>query len=162
MKHLIQSEVGRFGRADAAWPVRAKSATVSRPASFKNFVELLHRAHELKAAADELLALVKIHDPKARLSVRWICEVVAADLKVPVAALAGPRGCQEVSWARHVAMYLVRELMGFSLKAVGKEFGGRDHGTVLHACVSVKNRMETSPADARYIADLIQFFNRPQ
>jgi chromosomal replication initiator protein len=39
-------------------------------------------------------------------------------------------------------MFLSRQLTGSSLAAIGDAFGGRDHGTVLHACRAVKNRME--------------------
>jgi chromosomal replication initiator protein len=39
-----------------------------------------------------------------------------------------------VAWPRQVAMYLARELTDESLPAIGREFGGRDHTTVLHAC----------------------------
>jgi chromosomal replication initiator protein len=40
---------------------------------------------------------------------------------------------QRVAWPRQLAMYLARELTGESLPAIGREFGGRDHTTVLHA-----------------------------
>jgi chromosomal replication initiator protein len=38
-------------------------------------------------------------------------------------------------------MYLSRTLTDASLSAIGEAFGGRDHGTVLHACKLVKDRM---------------------
>jgi chromosomal replication initiator protein len=38
-----------------------------------------------------------------------------------------------ISWPRQVAMYLARELTSESLPAIGRQFGGRDHTTVLHA-----------------------------
>jgi chromosomal replication initiator protein len=38
-----------------------------------------------------------------------------------------------IAWPRQVAMYLARELTGESLPAIGRQFGGRDHTTVLHA-----------------------------
>jgi chromosomal replication initiator protein len=39
-------------------------------------------------------------------------------------------------------MFLSRHLTDSSLSAIGEAFGGRDHGTVLHACRQVKDRME--------------------
>ena len=43
--------------------------------------------------------------------------------------------------ARQVAMYLAREMTDNSLPKIGKEFGGRDHSTVLHAYNKIKNMM---------------------
>jgi chromosomal replication initiator protein len=53
-----------------------------------------------------------------------------------------------VAWPRQVAMYLARELTGESLPSIGREFGGRDHTTVLHACRRAGARIATD-ADAR-------------
>ena len=47
----------------------------------------------------------------------------------------------EVANARQVAMYLSREVVGASLENIGLHFGGRDHTTVIHACRSVKGKM---------------------
>lgn len=54
--------------------------------------------------------------------------------------LSSKRGAQ-VTLARQVAMYLARELTGQSLPAVARQFGGRDHTTVLHACRRVSARI---------------------
>jgi|SRR5277367_1483342 len=56
------------------------------------------------------------------------------------------RGPQEVSFPRQVAMALCYELLEKSLKAVGKAFGGRDHGTVLHARRAVQDKIDTDAA----------------
>ena len=47
-----------------------------------------------------------------------------------------------IAFPRQVAMYLARELTKASLNEIGDAFGGRDHGTVLHACKLVKKRMK--------------------
>jgi chromosomal replication initiator protein len=47
-----------------------------------------------------------------------------------------------VAWPRHVAIYLSRELAGASLNALGDQFGGRSHTTILHACKRVADRLE--------------------
>jgi chromosomal replication initiator protein len=49
----------------------------------------------------------------------------------------------QVAWARQVAMYLARELTQESLPAIGREFGGRDHTTVLHAWRRTEQRIST-------------------
>lgn len=49
---------------------------------------------------------------------------------------------QEVVLARQSAMYLSKELTHNSLKSIGLFFGGRDHSTVIHACKTIKNKME--------------------
>ncbi len=48
-----------------------------------------------------------------------------------------------VAWARQVAMYLSRELTQESLPAIGREFGGRDHTTILHAWRRIGQRIST-------------------
>ena len=49
---------------------------------------------------------------------------------------------ENIAFPRQVAMFLSRELTGKSLNSIGEAFGGRDHGTVLHACRLVRDRME--------------------
>jgi chromosomal replication initiator protein len=48
-----------------------------------------------------------------------------------------------VTWPRHVAMYLSRELTDQTLPAIGRAFGGRNHTTVLHACRRTAERIAT-------------------
>jgi chromosomal replication initiator protein len=43
-------------------------------------------------------------------------------------------------------MYLTRQLTKHSLQEIGDAYGGRDHGTVIHACKSVDNMLEQDPA----------------
>ena len=50
-----------------------------------------------------------------------------------------------VTWPRHVAMYLARELTDQTLPAIGRAFGGRDHTTVLNACKRTAARMAADP-----------------
>jgi chromosomal replication initiator protein len=50
------------------------------------------------------------------------------------------------AWARQAAMYLCRELTSYSLPHIGREFGGRDHTTILHACRRVVSEIAHSPA----------------
>ncbi len=57
-----------------------------------------------------------------------------------------------IAWPRQLAMYLARELTGASLPAIGREFGGRDHTTVLHACRRASTRI-SADATSREAVD---------
>jgi chromosomal replication initiator protein len=57
-----------------------------------------------------------------------------------------------VAWPRQLAMYLARELTGQSLPAIGRDFGGRDHTTVLYACRRAARRLEDD-SNARAAVD---------
>lgn len=110
----------------------------------QEYQKLLRKANDLQAAADELLKLVRLHNPTKRLSVRAIQDTVAAEFNVNFSVMRSRlRGPESDCVARMVAMFLTRELLGISLMQIGAQFGHRDHGTVLNACEVVSNRMET-------------------
>ncbi len=70
--------------------------------------------------------------------------------------LKGPRRTKEVSRARHVAMYLLRETSLLSSPQVGLALGGRDHSTVLYAQRKVEQLIETDPELRSIIATIRQ------
>ena len=53
-------------------------------------------------------------------------------------------------------MYIARTLTGDPLKSIGDAFGGRDHGTVIHACRQVENMMEQDASLKRAVDYLIK------
>jgi chromosomal replication initiator protein len=59
--------------------------------------------------------------------------------------MTSKRRPESIAFPRQVAMFLARQMTETSLSAIGEAFGGRDHGTVLHACRLVKDRMEVDP-----------------
>ena len=69
----------------------------------------------------------------AAVSIRRIQELVSERFGLSLDELCGDRRSQNIVYPRQVAMYLSRELTDSSLPKIGKEFGGRDHTTVIHA-----------------------------
>ena len=61
---------------------------------------------------------------------------------------------REISQARQIAMYLGRNLTKKSLASIGAEIGGRDHATVLHACNTVSDLIETDRNFRQYVSDI--------
>lgn len=60
----------------------------------------------------------------------------------------------EVALARHIAMYLTRNLLDLPFKQIGQVFGGKDHSTVINACDKVEEQLKTSPDLAQAIVQL--------
>jgi chromosomal replication initiator protein len=75
------------------------------------------------------------------VSVGAIKAAVAARYDVSVPELESATRAVRVSWPRQVAIHLARELTDASLQAIGQDFGGRNHATVLHACKRVEERV---------------------
>jgi chromosomal replication initiator protein len=65
-----------------------------------------------------------------------------------------------VTRARHVAMYVARELTGQSLPEIGRQMGGRNHTTVLHAVNRVGSALDTDPALRTAVDNLRQRLDR--
>lgn len=71
-----------------------------------------------------------------------IIQGVSSLTNIPENRIIGKGRKMEVAQARQIAMFLCREMMGASLENIGLHFGGRDHTTVIHACRTVRNKME--------------------
>ena len=56
--------------------------------------------------------------------------------------------------ARQIAMYQIRRMTNLSLKEIGREFGDRDHSTVMHSIERVEKLMKQSPEVAEVIKDI--------
>jgi chromosomal replication initiator protein len=83
--------------------------------------------------AEDVLKDVFPQGEAAEVSIRRIQELVSERFQLSMDELCGDRRSQNIVYPRQVAMYLSRELTDSSLPKIGKEFGGRDHTTVIHA-----------------------------
>ncbi|MFC5457425.1 chromosomal replication initiator protein DnaA [Prosthecobacter fluviatilis] len=83
-------------------------------------------------------------DPSKTVTVDRIQRIIATHYDLRVSDLTGPRRPKNIAEARQVAMYLTRTLTKLPLVQIGDEFGGRDHGTVIHACKVVSNLVNGS------------------
>jgi len=95
-----------------------------------------------QAVVENLLRDVLDEESQQVISVDMIQKKVAEHFDLRLADMTSKRRPEHIAFPRQIAMYLARQLTGNSLNAIGEAFGGRDHGTVLHACRLVKDRME--------------------
>ena len=77
-----------------------------------------------------------------QVSMDAIQKAVAEHYDIRLADMTSRRRPASIALPRQIAMYLSRSLTKGSLMEIGEAFGGRDHGTVIHACKKVTARME--------------------
>jgi chromosomal replication initiator protein len=89
-----------------------------------------------------LLREVLHEEGRFAINIEVIQKRVAEHYDIRLADMTSKRRPENIAFPRQVAMYLSRQMTECSLSAIGEAFGGRDHGTVLHACRLVRDRME--------------------
>jgi chromosomal replication initiator protein len=87
-----------------------------------------------------------------QVSIDSIQKAVAEHFDVRLADMTSRRRPASIAFPRQIAMYLSRSLTKGSLMEIGEAFGGRDHGTVIHACKKVVERISDEPGLKESIA----------
>jgi chromosomal replication initiator protein len=91
---------------------------------------------------ESLLREILHEEGRYSISIESIQKKVAEHFDIRLADMTSKRRPENIAFPRQIAMYLSRQMTESSLSLIGEAFGGRDHGTVLHACRLVKDRME--------------------
>ncbi len=89
-----------------------------------------------------------------QVSIKAIQESVADRFGLSLTELCGDKRSQNIVYPRQVAMYLSRELTDSSLPKIGKEFGGRDHTTVIHATSKIARLIREDPSVYTLVQEL--------
>ena len=95
----------------------------------------------LELAKDMIDKLIK--NTKREISIDYIQKVVCSYFNIPVEQIQSKTRKREIVQARQVAMFFSKNLTKASLATIGSQIGGKDHATVLHACKTVNNLIET-------------------
>ena len=94
------------------------------------------------ATAERLLHDVLMEQAQNILTIETIQKRVADHFQIRHSDMTSKRRPNNIAIPRQIAMYLARSLTKHSLQEIGDAFGGRDHGTVIHACKAVDNMCE--------------------
>ena len=90
------------------------------------------------------------------ITVERIINEVARTLSVTPEDIRSNKRSAPISQARQVAEYVVRNITGLPMKAIGEEFGTRDHSTVVYALQKVEQRMNQDPSFKGLVQDIIK------
>lgn len=106
----------------------------------------------VELASEMIEKLVK--NTKKDITIDYIQKVVCEYFGLPVDVLSAKTRKREIVQARQIAMYFSKSLTKASLSTIGSVIGNKDHATVLHACKTVNNLMETDKRFKAQVEDI--------
>jgi chromosomal replication initiator protein len=83
-----------------------------------------------------------------------IQKVVCEHFAIKVADMKARKRTKEVAMPRQIAMYLSKQLTNLSLNDIGKNFGGKDHATIIYACKQIEEKRTKDEAFNRMVENL--------
>ena len=115
----------------------------------------LNRQPMSRELAEQVLSDIVSADQPRRITPQVILHATSETFGFSVEELCGPNRRRPLVTARQVSMYVFRELTDFSYPAIGREFGGRDHSTVMHAVEKIGGLMKERHQIYNQVTDLI-------
>ncbi|WP_395805215.1 chromosomal replication initiator protein DnaA [Daejeonella sp.] len=95
-----------------------------------------------------------IKNSSKEISMEYIQSLVCEYFEVPIEMVKSKTRKREIVQARQISMYLAKLHTKTSLKSIGAFFGGRDHSTVIYACQTVDDLIDTDKKFKAYVADI--------
>lgn len=115
----------------------------------------LNRQRLSRDLAEHVLSdIVSAHQPR-RITPHMILEATAETFGFTIDELCGPNRRRPLVTARQIGMYVFRDMTDFSYPAIAREFGGRDHTTVMHAVEKITNLMKERHQIYNQVTELI-------
>jgi chromosomal replication initiator protein len=98
-----------------------------------------------------------VKNSSREISIEFIQKLVCDYFSIPVDLVKSKTRKREIVQARQISMFYAKDLTKASLKTIGMHFGGRDHSTVIHACQTVNDLIET---DKKFKSDIEEIGKR--
>ena len=135
--------------------VRQIEGTLNKILAYYDLMGSTMSQEDILKAIRDMIKKNNEYIPTAQAVVDFICSTYHIDEDV----LRGQSRGREVVNARQIAMYLMRRMICMNLVDIGKEFGDRDHTTVLHSLDKVEKQMRSDPAFAETVKQITTNIN---
>ena len=135
--------------------VRQIEGTLNKILAYYDLMGSAMSQEDILRAIRDMIKKNNEYIPTAQAVVNYICSTYHIDEDV----LRGQSRGREVVTARQIAMYLMRRMICMNLVDIGKEFGDRDHTTVLHSLDKVEKQMRSDPAFAEMVKQITTNIN---
>ena len=135
--------------------VRQIEGTLNKILAYRDLLDDQVNEETVGRAIRDMLKKSNDFAPTPKIIVSYICNYFNVDEDT----LRGQSRSRDVVAARQIAIYLIRRMSGMSLNDIGKEFGDRDHSTIMHSLDKVEKQMRTDPAFAEKVKEITTNIN---
>ena len=136
--YYLPNDVSEFIAANITNNIRELEGALNKVTAFAN----LNGEPMTKALAEQVLGdFIADRQPRP-ITVSMILDQTVEQFGFPMDELIGKSRRRPLVIARQMAMYVTRELTDLSFPHIAREFGGRDHTTVMHACDKISALMK--------------------
>jgi chromosomal replication initiator protein len=149
--HVSDEQVLTFIAGRVSTNIRELEGALTRVVAFSS---LTGRPMSVDLAQDVLKDVFPQGEAAAQVSIERIQETVSDRFGLSITELISDRRSQNIVYPRQVAMYLSRELTDSSLPKIGREFGGRDHTTVIHATSKITRLIQKDQSVYNLVQEL--------
>ncbi len=148
----IPPEVLEYIATNITDNIRVLEGALIRVAAFTN---LTAEALTVETASNVLADLLTDRQPRP-ITPTVILEATSKIFGYPIEEITGKKRQRPLVTARQISMYVFRELTDLSYPAIAREFGGRDHTTVIHAVEKISTQMGTHRQVYDQVTELVQ------
>ena len=156
--HIPDPQILTFIASRISSNIRELEGALTRVVAFSS---LTGRPITVELAQDVLQDVFPQGD-SGQVSIERIQELVSQRFSLTRKQLCGDRRSQNIVYPRQVAMYLSRELTDASLPKIGREFGGRDHTTVIHATSKIARLIKEDRSVYNLVQELTARIKHPR
>lgn len=122
------------------------------------YARLMNKPLDVRIA-ENLIRDILQEESQNQITIERVQKKVVEYFDIRMSDMLSRRRPNNIAFPRQIAMYLSRILTSQPLKEIGEAFGGRDHGTVIHACKTVENIMEQDDSVRRNVEYLTRQLN---
>ena len=149
-KKEIPQDVAIFIASNIKSNIRELEGFLLRVIAYSSFT---HREIDLEITKEVLKDFT--FDKKKNFTIQNILKTVASYYDIKVSDIKSKRRTREISTTRQIAMYLCREHTKSSLPEIGKQFGGKDHTTVIFSHKKISNNVKENNDLKSSIQDIL-------
>jgi len=151
----LPDEISDYIAENVTANVRQIEGTLNKILAYRDLLDNKVDEEAVSRAVRDMLKKSNEYVPSPMVIIDYICKYYGIDADV----IRGQNRGRDIVNGRQIAMYLIRRMTNLSLTDIGKEFGDRDHTTVLHSLDKVEKQMRTDPAFAEVVKEITTNIN---